>query len=124
MIGANTLFEGNCFSERSICVEGTIRGRVESKGSVILGTNGKVEGDILATSVVVGGQVVGNIVATGHLEVTSTGRVKGDIMSPTFVINEGGIVDGMCRMIGVGQETPPQLEQVSAVLEEEPGSAG
>ena len=109
MIGVNSYFEGNFYSERSICVEGKVRGRIESKGCVILGENGKVEGDILSTSVVVGGEIIGNIVATSQLEVSSTGKVKGDVVSPSFVINEGGIVDGFCRMLGE-DGLPPKLE--------------
>ena len=109
MIGVNSYFEGNFYSERSVCVEGKVLGRVESKGCVILGENGKVEGDILSSSVIVGGEIVGNIVATSQLEVSSTGKVKGDVVAPTFIINEGGIVDGFCRMLGEDGQ-PPKLE--------------
>lgn len=109
MIGVNSYFEGTFYSERSVCVEGKVRGRIESKGCVILGENGKVEGDILSSSVVVGGEIVGNIVATSQLEVSSTGKVKGDVVAPSFVINEGGIVDGLCRMLGEDGQ-PPKLE--------------
>jgi len=117
MIGVNSYFEGNFYSESSICIEGKVRGRIESKGCVILGENGKVEGDILSSSVIVGGEIIGNIVATGQLEVSSTGKVKGDVVAPTFIINQGGIVDGFCRMLNENDERP-KLEHSMANIGE------
>ena len=58
LIGPNTVFEGSIQSERSVCVEGSIRGRIEAKGEVVVGREGKVEADIYAASIVVGGQPI------------------------------------------------------------------
>ena len=45
LIGANTVFEGSIQSERSVCVEGSIRGRIEAKGEVVVGRQGQVRED-------------------------------------------------------------------------------
>jgi cytoskeletal protein CcmA (bactofilin family) len=94
LIGPNTVFEGSIQSDRSVCVEGSIRGRIEAKGEVVVGREGKVEADIYADSIVVGGQVIGNINARSRLEITATGRVTGDVEATTITVAEGGMVDG------------------------------
>jgi cytoskeletal protein CcmA (bactofilin family) len=110
LIGANTFFEGSIHSDCSVCVEGSIRGRVEAKGEVVVGREGKVEADVFADSVVVGGQIIGNIHALSRLEITATGRVTGDIEAATITVAEGGMVDGVFRMMDGTQAAYPQLE--------------
>jgi len=99
LIGPNTVFEGSIQSDRSVCVEGSIRGRIEAKGEVVIGREGKVEADIYADSIVVGGQIIGNINARSRLEITPTGRVTGDIEATTITVAEGGMVDGSFKMM-------------------------
>jgi cytoskeletal protein CcmA (bactofilin family) len=110
LIGANTVFEGGIHSDCSVCVEGSVRGRIEAKGEVVVGREGKVEADIYADAVVVGGQIIGNIHARGRLEITATGRVTGDIEATTITVAEGGMVDGMFKMMDGAESAYPQLE--------------
>ncbi len=119
LIGANTVFEGSIQSERSVCVEGSIRGRIEAKGEVVVGRQGKVEADIYADSVVVGGQIIGNINARSRLEITATGRVTGDIEATKITVAEGGMVDGSFKMMEAVESAYPQLESGLSVDESE-----
>ncbi len=45
-IGSKTIFEGVLISNESICIEGTVKGKVECKGSVVVGKEGKVKADL------------------------------------------------------------------------------
>ncbi len=119
LIGANTVFEGSIQSERSVCVEGSIRGRIEAKGDVVVGRQGKVEADIYADSVVVGGQIIGNINARSRLEITATGRVTGDIEATKITVAEGGMVDGSFKMMEAVESAYPQLESGLSIEESE-----
>jgi len=120
LIGANTVFEGFIHSERSLCVEGSVRGRIEAKGEVVVGREGQVEADIQADSVAVGGHTVGNVIAHRRLEITSTGRVTGDIEARSMSIAEGGVLDGFCKMLERVETPYRQLEQKPAVAENHP----
>jgi cytoskeletal protein CcmA (bactofilin family) len=111
LIGANTVFAGSIYSECSVCVEGTVQGKIEAKGEVMIGRGGKVEADIHAESVVVGGQIIGNVMARSRLEITATGRVTGDIEAASIAVAEGGVVDGFCKMMETVESAYPQLQQ-------------
>jgi len=99
LIGSKTIFEGILMSNESICIEGSIKGKVECRGSVVIGQGGKVKADIIAENAFIGGQVNGNIKTKNRLEITSTGRVRGDIETSCLVIAEGVIFEGSCHMI-------------------------
>jgi cytoskeletal protein CcmA (bactofilin family) len=100
-------------------VEGSIRGRIEAKGEVVVGRQGKVEADIYADSVVVGGQIIGNINARSRLEITATGRVTGDIEATKITVAEGGMVDGSFKMMEAVESAYPQLESGLSIEESE-----
>ena len=63
LIGSKTIFEGILMSNESICIEGTVKGKVECRGSVVVGQGGKIKADIIAENAFISGQVNGNIKA-------------------------------------------------------------
>lgn len=117
LIGANTVFEGFIHCERSLCVEGCVRGKIEVNGEVVVGRQGTVEADIIADSVVVGGRIKGNVTAHRSLEITATGQVIGDVEAMTISVAEGGVLDGFCRMLEAVENPPRQLEQRLSIEE-------
>ena len=99
LIGSKTIFEGVLISNESVCIEGTVKGKVECRGNVVVGKEGKVKADIIAENAFIGGQVNGNIKAKKRLEITSTGKVKGDIETSSLVIADGVLFEGSCHMV-------------------------
>ncbi len=91
LIGSKTIFEGVLTSNESICIEGTVKGKVECKGSVMVGEEGKVKADIIAENALIGGQVNSSIKIRNKLEITSTGRVIGNIETSSLVIALKGL---------------------------------
>ncbi len=120
LIGSNTIFEGVLMSNESICIEGTVKGKVECRGSVVVGQGGKVKAEIVAENVLIGGRVNGKITAKNTLEITSTGRVKGDIETPRLVIAEGVVFDGNCRMNGGKSEAASSSADSKSTLKKGP----
>ena len=100
IIGSKTVFEGVLLSNESVCVEGTVKGKIESKGNIVVRTGGMVKADIIAENAIIGGQVHGNIKVKKKLEISSSGKVKGDIEAATLIIGEGVVFEGSCHMMG------------------------
>jgi len=42
LIGSKTIFEGILISNEGISIEGTVKGKVECRGSLVVGQEGKV----------------------------------------------------------------------------------
>jgi len=109
LIGAGTLFEGDIMSDRSIAIEGRVKGRIMAKGDVVVGSEAIVEAEIATENIEVYGHIVGNIRAYGRLEVGATGRITGDVTAKTLAIKEGGNVNGVIRMAEENQVPVQQL---------------
>jgi len=99
LIGNGTILEGTLTSRESLCIEGTVRGKILCEGSVVVGPKGKVDADIYAETVLVGGEVNGNIVTKSKLEITTNGKLRGDIKTGSLIIAEGVLFEGKCQMI-------------------------
>ncbi len=128
VIGKDTVFEGTLVTENSVCIEGTLRGRLESRGSVMLSPTGTLEADVIAAHVSVNGTVVGNVTALEQLDVGTSGVIRGDVRAASVTVAKGGVLDGACRMGGDngedGVERGPRLKAVkSGKGAAEPGSA-
>jgi cytoskeletal protein CcmA (bactofilin family) len=109
LIGAGTLFEGDILSDRSIAIEGRVKGRIMAKGDVVVGSEAIIEAEIAAENIEAYGHVTGNIRANGRLEVGATGKITGDVTAKALAIKEGGNVNGIIRMAQENQGTVQQL---------------
>lgn len=98
LIGANSVVEGNFITSESARIDGVIRGNVEAKGRLLIGTKGKVVGNIKTESIMVSGEVDGDIESSGKVEISSSGTVNGDIRAKVLVIDENAIFNGRCGM--------------------------
>jgi len=98
VIGEETSVKGVLHTQRSIRIEGTLEGEVNSQGEIFIGQNSTINAQIFGKDVVVAGEVVGNIEARKSLHILKTGRVYGDISGDQLKIEEGGIYKGKVNM--------------------------
>jgi cytoskeletal protein CcmA (bactofilin family) len=99
IIGEGTRFNGEFDLNGLLRVDGDFCGTVRTKGKVLIGKNGRAECTIYAGTVVVGGIVRGNIFADEKVVILSTGIVLGNVTSPRFIVEEGVIFNGNCRIV-------------------------
>jgi cytoskeletal protein CcmA (bactofilin family) len=99
LIGAATRIEGRMVVNKSIRLDGTIEGSIESPNdnqvTVAIGHTGLVHGDVRAHRVLVNGQVDGNIYAREKCELHETSKVKGDIHYGLLGIEHGAEILGL-----------------------------
>jgi cytoskeletal protein CcmA (bactofilin family) len=93
-------FKGQISGRAEIVIDGEVEGRLDVQAAVVVGPNGKVNGDIVAKSVSVGGKVLGNVKASETFELQASGRIEGDVTAPRVVIAEGAFFKGNVEMTG------------------------
>jgi len=99
LIGAGTVVAGDINVSSSSRIDGTVRGKVKSKGTLMLGNQGKIFGDISSEEVIIGGKVEGNIYARKNLVLEAKSFLKGDIYTKNIKIIEGAKFNGSCKML-------------------------
>lgn len=98
LIGKGAVFDGNLSAPETVRVDGTLNGNCNCKELLIVGVDGKINGDITTQNIIISGKVDGDIEAKGKLELLSTGKLVGNISARSLVIDEDASFDGRCTM--------------------------
>lgn len=94
VIAANNAFSGDFRADGLLRIDGDFKGEIKGFGTVLVGENGRILGNVYARSVRIGGKVKGNIYALEKVELLSTGKLLGDWFAPRFLAEEGMIFTG------------------------------
>lgn len=95
ILSADLTITGSIASEGEIQLDGSVDGDIRA-GSLTVGEEASVNGEVIAENVVVRGRVVGSIRAR-QVQLASTARIEGDIIHATLAIESGAYFDGYCR---------------------------
>jgi cytoskeletal protein CcmA (bactofilin family) len=99
VIGHHAHFEGTILAKEGLRIDGRVKGTIQCKGALIIGSEGKVKAEIVADKVFIAGEFRGNVTAREGLEITKKGKVYGDINTARLVMDHGVIFEGKCHMI-------------------------
>ncbi len=98
-VGYGTTLQGETTFQAMLRVDGNLTGRITSEaGTLIVGSTGRVDANILVAAAIIGGTVNGDIIAGERLELGRTAHVVGNIQAPRLVIEDGAILEGSCAM--------------------------
>ena len=98
IVGPGMKITGDCESDGTIRVEGSIEGSVKAAKSVVVGKDGLVVGDITTQDAIIAGRVNGSVKAESRVELQASCRIEGDISSRRVKLEEGGQIDGAMHM--------------------------
>jgi cytoskeletal protein CcmA (bactofilin family) len=96
--------QGDLVATGTFRINAAVVGRLSSDGTLILGEQADVDGDLEARIVMIGGKFKGTIRAHDRVEIQTTGIVSGDVFSPCVVIAAGAIFQGKCHMVSQSPE--------------------
>jgi len=115
IIGPGMKITGDCESDGTIRVEGSIEGSVKAAKSVVVGKDGLVVGDVTTQDAIIAGRVNGSVTAESRVELQASCRIQGDILSRRVKLEEGGQVDGALHMgASVQQKAEPRQKAAGA----------
>ncbi len=97
-LDAGSHIQGDLHFEDTFRVDGKVSGKVISRGDLVVGERGEVEGEIQVGTIFVSGTVRGSVKAAKRVEITAQGRVYAELATPSLVIEDGAFFEGSCRM--------------------------
>ena len=111
LIGTGTVIKGEIKSNGDIRVDGTLIGQVSSKGKVVVGNTGVIEGEIYCQNADFSGNITAKVEVSELLTLKATARLKGDITTNKLAIEPGALFTGSCQMDkgsdGFSKPNPP-----------------
>ncbi|MFM6946491.1 MAG: polymer-forming cytoskeletal protein [Flavobacteriales bacterium] len=97
-IVAGTEINGDLTSDSNIHLEGEVNGNVSCAGRVVIGSSGKINGNLVCVHAEIEGAMEGQLMVENLLVLRSTARIKGDIQTMKLHIEEGAFFEGACVM--------------------------
>ena len=97
-LSSSTLIEGDIKLDNDIRIAGSVVGKIDTKGALIVEQTGKIKGEIKASSATIAGRIQGNIECDGLMTLESRSCFIGDIKTRQIVINESAEFQGNCAM--------------------------
>jgi cytoskeletal protein CcmA (bactofilin family) len=107
-----TVIEGVIKSESSLRIDGEFTGELITKGRLVVGPKGKVQGTVHCLCCDVEGTLEGEITVLELLAMKSTSTVQGDLYYGQLSVEAGAKALGTFRM-GVAEDVKPSAQTAS-----------
>jgi len=98
IIGNGTDIIGDINSNGDFRIDGMLKGTIKSAGKVVVGSTGKVEGEIICQNADISGEVKAHLKVHELLSLKASAVVSGDIMTNKLAIEPGAVFTGACSM--------------------------
>jgi len=105
-LDAGSSIRGDLHFEDNFRVDGRLIGRIVSKGDLVVGEDGEVDGEVEVKNLYVFGTVRGKVKARERVEISRGSKIYADIEAQTFHIDDGAQFEGHCKMRGKGGPEP------------------
>jgi len=98
LISKGTKITGDIASEGDIRIDGELKGNIIVKGRLVVGSSGKIDGEIACKNIEVSGEVKGKIKANELLSMKSVSKINGEIVTGKLSVEPGSVFTGTCTM--------------------------
>ena len=99
-LGKETVFQGKMTFEGVFRLEGKFEGEIFESGILIVGETAVVKGKLDVKGIIINGLVEGEVCAKERAEIHAAGKLYGTLVTRALTVNEGGVLDGYCKMEG------------------------
>jgi cytoskeletal protein CcmA (bactofilin family) len=100
LLGSGTEITGDIRSQGDIRIDGSLNGTINCTGKVVVGSTGRVEGELICQNADISGEVKARIKVSELLSLKTTAIVSGDIVTNKLAIEPGAVFTGACKMEG------------------------
>ena len=98
LIGVGTSITGDIQSDGDIRIDGSLTGNIIAKGKIVVGTTGKINGEITCKNFDLSGKIEGKVNAEKLLSLKSSANIQGDINAGKLAVEPGAVFTGTCKM--------------------------
>jgi cytoskeletal protein CcmA (bactofilin family) len=97
-IGQGSTIKGDIITEGDLRIDGSLIGTINTKGRLVLGETGIVEGEVVCQNALIAGAVKARIQVSELLSLKATANLQGDIITNKLSIEPGANFTGSCSM--------------------------
>lgn len=115
-VGSNTTIKGSLECPEDFLIEGSVEGNLRSNGTVVVGKDAVVRGDIVAREVAISGNLTGTIRCSERLEIFNSAKIVGTVQAPIVKMEPGALLNARIIM----SQSPAEQQPISHSSEDSP----
>ncbi|MBG0790157.1 MAG: polymer-forming cytoskeletal protein [Desulfovibrionaceae bacterium] len=112
-LGAGTNYHGKLHFQGAVRIDGNFQGEVVSEGTLVIGQEAVVDGQVKVGQLVLSGKIKGEVEAKTKVVLHKTANLQGNIRTPVLVVEEGAVLEGELVMGGAGSVPEPKPKKDS-----------
>ena len=97
-VAQGTTFEGDLKSDGDFRIEGIILGTLTTKGKVVIGNTGKIDGSLSCKNADIEGGFKGKLTVQETLSLRANARVEGEVITGKLAVEPGASFNAHCQM--------------------------
>jgi len=114
LLSADVEIKGSIKFQNELTIDGKVDGEITSTGTLTVGENAEIRGEIKTKSATVLGKVHGNITVDDRCELKARAVLHGDLKASRLVIEEGATFVGRSEVTPVKGAMPSARPAVPA----------
>ena len=99
-LAAGTEVKGDIITQGDIRIDGKVNGSITSKGKLVVGGTGVIEGEVNCETGNISGVIRGTVQVAGMLKVQATGKLSGEITYGKLSVEPGAELEGKLSILG------------------------
>tara|TARA_B100000524_G_scaffold343656_1_gene239999 strand:+ start:690 stop:1091 length:402 start_codon:yes stop_codon:yes gene_type:complete len=112
-IESSTKFKGDIISKADFRIDGELDGTIKTKGKLIVGKNGKINGTVYCNAADIEGLVKGSLKITNTLSLKSSSIIEGDVFIGKLIVEAGATFNANCSMISAKENAIKKISKFS-----------
>ncbi|WP_147819807.1 bactofilin family protein [Salidesulfovibrio onnuriiensis] len=97
-LGTGTNYNGKLHFQGAVRIDGNFNGEIQSDGTLVVGQEAMVDGQVRVGQLVLSGNIRGDVEAADKVVLHKTANLQGNIKTPSLVVEEGAILEGTLTM--------------------------
>lgn len=122
-LGAGTEYRGRLDFTGTVRIDGNFHGEISSSGSLVLGKDAVIKGQVRVGTLISNGKIHGDVEADSKAILQKNSVLDGSLRTPALVVEEGASIEGtvemsrpepiqVVRTVSAGElETEPEVEE-------------
>jgi len=110
LLAKGVVLKGEIHVEGTVRIDGRLDGEIQTKGQVIIGEDGLVQGTISAGTLISSGRIKAKVTAIERVQLMKTATLIGEVITPVLIMEEGAKLQGVTDMgVTAWADEPPKL---------------
>ncbi|MFN0728413.1 bactofilin family protein [Polaribacter gochangensis] len=111
ILAKHTKIVGDLSSEGDFRIDGILEGTLETKGRVIIGLEGSVQGKVLCDNADIEGKFSGELKVNKMLTIKASASISGEVVLGKLSVEPGAAFNASCTMKGALKELNANEQQ-------------